>query len=1001
VRVEPETSPQRETDADPKLQNGGWQRFLARAEAAVANPFLAYGAILVLQLRVIWNVWQHRDLTAGDTSSYFRHSMDWPHGLQDNIVWSPLYTSFLGTIAWLVDDVPTAVMTHRVAIVLCATVLVLAVMRALLGPAIGLLVAAWWAVLPSTFDVEYEVHLFGLLPILVAALVLVRAPGRRGRGIALGVLAGTTLLLRNELVIATAIFALTIAIVELRERRETRTGGPSLSLGRAYGVPLLIVCVLTAGAYWRSVVQGSEAQQAFRAKHELNVCQVYAFNYQQRHPSRFSGNPFLDCGPLMQRHFGEPLTGFLEATTTNPGAVARFVAWNTRLFPSGVQVALFDATSTGDTPGYFPVKNNRLYATALTFIALATLIAGLTLLLRDRYWRREWLPPRAWAILLLASVAATTLVVALTQRPRAEYLYGLTVFLLGLFGLCLAAFIRHLRIGSDLVAALAAAVIVALAVGIPSYYHAGPRPLHDAVDRLQVVRGPLQEQGSVLVTAGFNSQICAYLSYDTRRTCASPDWQALKAQVVGGRSIRDVFDEAKVTAIYANPVLQADPILAGILASPAENGWRQVAQGKADDGEWSVLLASPATSPGRPGEPPSALRRLPEDLGIPGLEYSGIFADGWLEQNARVVLSGGPASDLTVRAEALPPEPGGRQRLRVLVDGRVVASRSVGSGLVDIRVPVAAAESDRQVELRWATTTAISARDPRRAAALLKFLGFSAEPTSSAPPELQNGGFETETTDWPTGDADTKSVTATRDSAVRRFGSRSLKVVNTDSGDDGYVAAVVAAAPRSTYVVSAWVNVRSFTDAAIESRGLYAIARASGTYSGGTEASSDITASTSNWIRKRVVVTTGAADDEIEIRLYAPNATTYWDGVRIEQATLVRATLSAEQVVPRPAVAGVGARGTFAATLSGQSLDWTLAVSGLSGPPVAAVIRSGQRGQLGERLVPLCEPCNRPARGTVELTKPQAAAVLEDATYVNVGTELNPTGEIRGQIRRR
>lgn len=559
-----------------------------RAEAAVANPFLAYGSILALQLRVIWNIWHHKDLTSGDTSSYFVMAMSWTHGLHDNIVWSPLYTNFLGTLVALVHDVPTAMMAHRIAIVLAAALLVLAVMRSLLGPAMGLLITVWWVVLPANFDVEYEVHLFGLLPILVAVLVVSRAPGRRAKGAALATLLGSTLLLRNELVVATAIVAVAIAVGEVRERRVGRV--PISTYARAYGVPLAIVLLLAAGAYWRSYVQGHDAQAASRAKHELNMCQVYAFNYQQRHPSKFVGNPFIDCASLMQRVFGRPMPSAFQATKANPRAVADFVAWNARLLPSGLQVALFGATVTGDNPGYYPVKNHRPYALVLSIIVLAVIIGGLIVILRDReFWRRKWLPPRTWAIVVLGAVAITILVVALTQRPRPEYLYGLTVGLVALAGLCTSALLRRLG-GTQVVAPFAVGLIVVLLIALPSYYHPRPRPVHDALERLQVIRESLQQPGSVLVTSGYGYEICSYLADTANRYCTSPSWAELKARATGERSIRDVLDQAKVTAIYADPQLQADPVLAQVLASPRSAGWRKIAAGTAADGPWSVLI---------------------------------------------------------------------------------------------------------------------------------------------------------------------------------------------------------------------------------------------------------------------------------------------------------------------------------------------------------------------------------------------------------------------------
>ncbi len=238
------------------------QRLLFRADAAVANPFVAYGAVLLVQLRVIWNVWNYKDLTPYDTAGYFTRAASWAHGLHDNIVWSPLYTNYWGTILAAVGDVYTAAMVHRIVIVLAATLLVLALTRALLGPSLALLVTAWWAVLPPNYNVYYEVHLFALLPILVAALLVSRSPKRGYLGSSLGVLVGATLLLRNETLIATIIFLITILVHEVRARRRNEVQVTAYL--RAYGIPLAIVCLLVAGTYWRSEVQGHAVRRRTR-----------------------------------------------------------------------------------------------------------------------------------------------------------------------------------------------------------------------------------------------------------------------------------------------------------------------------------------------------------------------------------------------------------------------------------------------------------------------------------------------------------------------------------------------------------------------------------------------------------------------------------------------------------------------------------------------------------------------------------------------------------------
>jgi hypothetical protein len=117
--------------------------------------------------------------------------------------------------------------------------------------------------------------------------------------------------------------------------------------------------------------------------------------------------------------------------------------------------------------------------------------------------------------------------------------------------------------------------------------------------------------------------------------------------------------------------------------------------------------------------------------------------------------------------------------------------------------------------------------------------------------------------------------------------------------------------------------------------------------------------------------------------------------------TRLRATLTVSQEVPVPAVAGVGAHGTFTATLNGRMLRWHLSLAKLSGAPVAATIRTGGRGLTGPKFIHLCAPCSKSQSGTIVLTAAQAAKLRSHATYVTVGTHRNPNGEVRGQIQRR
>jgi hypothetical protein len=564
-----------------------FQGLLRWAESAAAHPVVAYGAIVVLQTRVIWNVWSYKDLSPYDSAGYFLTSTSWADDLRDNIIWNPLYTSFWGTIYAAVGGVYASAMVHRIAIVLGASLLVLALMRSLLSPGVSLLLAAWWAVLPPSFNVYYEVHLYALLPLLAAALIAARGPRREYLGLALGTLFLSTLLLRNETLVAVIIFAIAIAIREIRERRVHSV--PIRAYLLAYGLPLAIVCLLFAGAYWRSTIHGEPARSAFHAKHSLNVCQVYAFNYQQRHPQRFSGNPFTDCGPLMARTFGRPLPTFLQAVRANPSAVASFVSWNISLVPAGLQVGLFGATAGGKNPDYIPVADQSTYPIILSALVVAILLAGCVLLPRQWQFWKQTLAPRIWTLGVLASVAAMTVLVALTQRPRPEYIYPLTVALMALIGICATAVLRQFG-AMRFVPITALAAVAVLCLAFPPYYHRAPRPLHDAVERLQSVRGSLQSRKSVLVTAADGQDICFYLAEDSQHYCTSPSWPALKAELDRHKPSSRAPELAGATAIYADATLRADPNFSRLITAPEAAGWHQIAAGTGDDGPWSVLV---------------------------------------------------------------------------------------------------------------------------------------------------------------------------------------------------------------------------------------------------------------------------------------------------------------------------------------------------------------------------------------------------------------------------
>lgn len=81
-----------------------------------------------------------------------------------------------------------------------------------------------------------------------------------------------------------------------------------------------------------------------------------------------------------------------------------------------------------------------------------------------------------------------------------------------------------------------------------------------------------------------------------------------------------------------------------------------------------------------------------------------------------------------------------------------------------------------------------------------------------------------------------------------------------------------------------------------------------------------------------------------------------------------------------------------------KQLTWDGTYSGLSGPATAAHFHGpADPGKNAGVAVPIT-PATSPLHGTATLTDPQAADLMAGRWYVNVHTEANKGGELRGQL---
>ena len=115
-------------------------------------------------------------------------------------------------------------------------------------------------------------------------------------------------------------------------------------------------------------------------------------------------------------------------------------------------------------------------------------------------------------------------------------------------------------------------------------------------------------------------------------------------------------------------------------------------------------------------------------------------------------------------------------------------------------------------------------------------------------------------------------------------------------------------------------------------------------------------------------------------------------------ADKMKATLDGKSEVPPNTSAGTGTADVDFDPAS-KKLSWKLTYSGLTGPATAAHFHGpAEPGKNAGVAVAIPNATSSPAEGSATLTDAQAADLLAGKYYINVHTQANPGGEIRGQV---
>ena len=130
---------------------------------------------------------------------------------------------------------------------------------------------------------------------------------------------------------------------------------------------------------------------------------------------------------------------------------------------------------------------------------------------------------------------------------------------------------------------------------------------------------------------------------------------------------------------------------------------------------------------------------------------------------------------------------------------------------------------------------------------------------------------------------------------------------------------------------------------------------------------------------------------------FAVSASVVFAGAASAETMKMKATLDGKSEVPANTSAGTGTADITYDT-SAKKLSWKMTYSGLTGPATMAHFHGpAEPGKNAPVAVPIT-PATSPSEGSATLTDAQAADLMAGKYYVNVHTEANKGGEIRGQV---
>jgi hypothetical protein len=545
---------------------------------------------MILLTRIVWGMWRWRDLTSGDTSSYYHNAMTHSSGEALSLVFSPLYLSFYRWFGRWFEDAFVATLLHRIVILALLGSSLLLLARALLPKPVAWLVAAWWLVLPIDWNALYEVHLFGFIPLALGCWLMGGRMRTLSLALGLALVWSGALLVRNEYVLSVPLLAACCVFREWVVWKRVRGSVAQLfSRVVVLTLPSLLVVLLAVAAWHRSWQGWRMLQAGFHARHTLNMAQVYPFSYRQRHPE-WTKNPWTEGGELMKEKFGESMLTFSEAVRRNPGAMWEHVLWHVRLLPSGLELGLFNCHFGAYSPDFTRPRPRPVTAAVLSVLLIMLVMAGIWCLWVQRPLLKRFIRSRRiWCWVALVCLLPPCLVAIITQRPRPSYIFPLTFFVMAFAGLCLYAILRRIKLWRHFKAVFPLLMVAITLTASPEKTTAQlyrGQPLQKMYHHLFPFRDYLQQSNLALAARHSVSELNCYLNLKARE----PHGFRLGEEVEQtAATFENALEQHEVGTLYLKQIDLRHPAVKEWVLSQDPRRWKILANHERTPNAWMLL----------------------------------------------------------------------------------------------------------------------------------------------------------------------------------------------------------------------------------------------------------------------------------------------------------------------------------------------------------------------------------------------------------------------------